>query len=261
MPSYVDLGVLAVILISALLAMVRGFTREVLAIASWAAAAVAAIYLHPMVEPYLVGYPYMDKENVRPLAAMAIIFLVTLVLVSIVTVKLSDLVLDSKIGALDRSLGFVFGAARGFLLCVIAFMFFQWLVQGDEPAMSKNARMRPVMIETGEKLIAMLPDMTFLNKLMKSRTPSGEEAPADAPADSSPAPTPPQKRTEAPAAAPTRVNAATPERRAQQGQPVPQPARQAQDNRAQENRAQENRAQENRAMDALIQRVGGQTAR
>lgn len=244
MPSYVDLGVLAVILISALLAMVRGFTREVLAIASWAAAAVAAIYLHPMVEPYLVGYPYMDKENVRPLAAMAIVFLVTLVIVSIVTVKLSDLVLDSKIGALDRSLGFVFGAARGFLLCVIAFMFFQWLVQGDEPAMSKNARMRPVMVETGEKLIAMLPDMTFLNKLMKSRTPAGEEAPADAPADAPPAPVPPQKRTEAPGLAPPRV-VATQDRKAQQNQ-------QAQDKQDK---------QDKKAMDALIQRVGGAPAR
>ena len=47
MPSYLDLGVIAIVLISALLAMVRGFTREVLAIASWGAAAVAAVYFHP----------------------------------------------------------------------------------------------------------------------------------------------------------------------------------------------------------------------
>lgn len=240
MPSYVDLGVLAVILISALLAMVRGFTREVLAIASWGAAALAALYLHKMLEPYLIGYPYMDKDNIRPLAAMGIIFLVTLILVSIITVKISDLVLDSKIGALDRSLGFIFGAARGFLLCVIAFMFFQWLVQGKEPDMSKNARMRPVLIETGEKLIAMLPDMSFLNKLMKQRAPAAsDEAPADAPdaPEPKPVPTPPpapQKRTEAPGVTPPRVGA------------VAAPAAPAGDRKA---------------MDALINRVGQQPAR
>jgi membrane protein required for colicin V production len=42
MPSYLDLGLIVIILISALLSMVRGFTREVLAIGSWAAAAAAA---------------------------------------------------------------------------------------------------------------------------------------------------------------------------------------------------------------------------
>ena len=46
----------------------------------------------------------------------AAVFFVTLIIVSLFTVRLSDAILDSKIGALDRSLGFVFGAARGFLL-------------------------------------------------------------------------------------------------------------------------------------------------
>ncbi|MGB7699881.1 MAG: CvpA family protein, partial [Methylovirgula sp.] len=62
MPSYLDLGVIAIVLISAVLAMVRGFTREVLAIASWAAAAIAAIYFHPYVLPYVK--PYISKDAV-----------------------------------------------------------------------------------------------------------------------------------------------------------------------------------------------------
>jgi membrane protein required for colicin V production len=51
MPSYLDLGVIGVILVSALLSLMRGFTREVLAIASWAAAAAAAYYFYPTVMP------------------------------------------------------------------------------------------------------------------------------------------------------------------------------------------------------------------
>ena len=51
MPSYLDLGLIVVVLISALLSMLRGFTREVLAIASWAAASVAAYMLHPLALP------------------------------------------------------------------------------------------------------------------------------------------------------------------------------------------------------------------
>src|SRR5882757_7221260 len=103
MPSYLDLGLIIVVLISALLSMVRGFTREVLAILSWAAAAVAALYFHPLVQPYLK--PYIQKEAIQLAAAAAIVFFVTLIVVTIITVKISDLILDSKIGALDRSLG------------------------------------------------------------------------------------------------------------------------------------------------------------
>ena len=51
MPSYLDLSVIGVVLISAVLSMIRGFTREVLAIVSWIAAIAAAYYLHPFVSP------------------------------------------------------------------------------------------------------------------------------------------------------------------------------------------------------------------
>ena len=124
MPSYLDLGLLAVIFVSALLAMLRGFTREILAIASWIAAAAAAIYFYPYLVPYLKPYSFFAKDWIAALAAGTVIFFVALILVSIITVNLSDAVLDSKVGALDRTLGFLFGAARGFVLCVIAFVFF-----------------------------------------------------------------------------------------------------------------------------------------
>ena len=136
--------------------MMRGFTREVLAIASWAAAAAAAYYFYPMVMPYLT--PYIHKEVIAQAAAAAIVFFVTLIVVSLVTVRLSDAILDSKIGALDRSLGFVFGVARGFLLAVVAFAIFNWLVsEKQQPEWVKNARTRPVLTETADRIVALLP--------------------------------------------------------------------------------------------------------
>ena len=120
MPSTLDLGLIAVVLISAFLAMVRGFSREILAIFSWGAAAAAAVYFYPLVLPFLSDPSspvFIGKEAIRPYAAGAAVFFVTLILVSIITIKLSDAILDSSIGALDRSLGFLFGAFRGLLLC------------------------------------------------------------------------------------------------------------------------------------------------
>ena len=111
MPSYLDLGLIGVILVSALLAMLRGFTREVLAIVSWGAAAIAALYLHPLVMPYLK--PYISKDSVALAAAIGAVFFVTLVIVSLITVRVSDAILDSRVGALDRSIGFGFWRGQG----------------------------------------------------------------------------------------------------------------------------------------------------
>jgi membrane protein required for colicin V production len=156
MPSYLDLAVLGIVLVSALLSMMRGFTREVLAIASWAAAAAAAYYFYPLLMPYLT--PYIHKEIIAQAAAAALVFFVTLIVVSLFTVRLSDAILDSKIGALDRSLGFVFGVARGFLLAVVAFAIFNWLVsEKQQPEWVKNARTRPVLTETANRIVTLLP--------------------------------------------------------------------------------------------------------
>jgi membrane protein required for colicin V production len=205
--ALLDLIVLGVVLLSALLAAVRGFTREVLAIASWIAAAVAALVLHPHLLPYVKTH--IANPTIALVVTIAAIFLVTLVVVSFITVQLSDFVLDSRIGAVDRSLGFLFGAARGFLICVVGFIFFNWLVKPDmQPDWVVQARTRPLLQSTGDKLVAMLPDDPESTILQKFRHPSGDgstEAPADTdtapqqtqpPADATPAP---QRRTQGPA--------------------------------------------------------------
>jgi membrane protein required for colicin V production len=185
MPPWLDLGLIAVVLISGFLAMLRGFTREVLAIASWGAAAAAAFYFHPLIVPYIKTYVKAGlNENVTKGLAAAAVFLVTLIAVSVITVKVSDLILDSKVGPLDRSLGFVFGLVRGLLLCVIAFVFFNWLVPVQtQPEWVKTARMRPILQATGDQLMAVLPmpdDLeVFFNKLKKPKpaSPSEEAVP------------------------------------------------------------------------------------
>ena len=187
MPSYLDLAVLAIVFVSALLSMLRGFSREVMAIASWAAAAAAAYYFHPVVTPYLT--PYIHKEVIAQAAAAAIVFFVTLIVVSLFTVRLSDAILDSKIGALDRTLGFVFGVARGFLLAVVAFAIFNWLVsEKQQPEWVKTAKMRLILTATADKIVALLPEdaAATIDAWIKSRgnaTPANEE-----PVDGSSAP-------------------------------------------------------------------------
>jgi len=197
MPSYLDLAVITIVLVSGMLALLRGFTREVLAILSWVAAAAAAYYLHPMALPYVK--PYISKDELALGASVAVVFFIALVLVSLITVKLSDVILDSKIGALDRSLGFVFGALRGALLAVVAFVFYGWLVpDANQPEWVRNARAKPLLQAGGDKLREFLPDDVEINSIVakikakKSGAQPAEETPpaeavpekAEAPAES-----------------------------------------------------------------------------
>ena len=61
-------------------------------------------------------------------AVVAGVFLVTLLVVSILTVRISDMVLDSRDRRARPHAGFLFGLARGLIIVVVAFMFFTWLV-------------------------------------------------------------------------------------------------------------------------------------
>jgi membrane protein required for colicin V production len=174
--------------LSAILAMVRGFTREVLAIASWIAAAAATLLLFPQAQELARKYIPLNPPIISDAIGAATVFLVTLIIVSFITMKISDLVLDSRVGPLDRSLGFVFGAARGLLLAVIAFLFFNWLVPATaQPEWVRDAKSRDLLQDAGQELLAMLPDdpeSTILQRLKRGAPPADAdtaETPADTP--------------------------------------------------------------------------------
>jgi membrane protein required for colicin V production len=219
--AILDIIVIGIVILSGLLAAVRGFTREVLAIASWVAAAAAAYAFHPAVLPYVK--PYISNDNFALAASIGAVFLGVLIIVSLFTVKISDLILDSKIGALDRTLGFLFGAVRGFLIAVIAFMFFDKLV-GDkqQPEWIKQAKTRPFLKETGDQLLALLPsDPEFLKKFQPSDLGlPGMPAPIAVPpagAPANPAPAPQAPANPAPAAPAANPPAVTPNQAPPQG--------------------------------------------
>lgn len=149
--------VIAVMLFSAVLAMVRGFSREVLSVLSWVVAAGAAYFLYPYLVPY--ASHYTQSKPIAMIGSAAVIFIVVLIVVSFVTMKIADFIIDSRIGALDRTFGFIFGAARGLLLIVVAMMFFNWLVApSQQPSWVSQAKSKPLIDSLGTKLVNMLPE-------------------------------------------------------------------------------------------------------
>ena len=151
---------IGLMLVSGVLAMIRGFSRELLSIGSWIAAAVAAFFFYPKLDPIVAPCTAQvtSSKTVADIAAAGIIFGITLLVVSLITMRVADFIVDSRVGALDRTLGFVFGAVRGALLLVVALLFYNWLVPDNQPAWVANAKSKPVLESIGESIVSLLPD-------------------------------------------------------------------------------------------------------
>jgi membrane protein required for colicin V production len=181
--TLLDIILLTVMLVSGLLAMIRGFMREVLSIAAWALAAIATIYAYSRLLP--TAKQYFNNDFVAAAAVIGGVFIVTLIVVSVITVRVSDVILDSRVGALDRTLGFLFGLGRGLLIVVVAFLFFDWLVPTrSQPEWVRSAKSKVVLQSTGDWLREQLPEdpeSTILKRFKKR--PGDEQEPQDTPPD------------------------------------------------------------------------------
>ena len=179
--TLLDIVLIVVMLVSGLLAMVRGFMREVLSITAWLLAAAATLYSYAKLLP--LAKQYFNNDIVAAVAVVGGVFLVTLLVVSVLTIRISDMVLDSRVGALDRTLGFLFGLARGLVIVVVAFQFFTWLVPDrSQPEWVRSAKSRVVLAGTGQWLMSMLPDDPESTILKRFKKPLPEDAePAEAP--------------------------------------------------------------------------------
>jgi membrane protein required for colicin V production len=179
--TFLDLILLVVMLISAMLAMIRGFMREILSIGAWAIAAIATVYSYAKLLP--LAKQYFNNDIVAAAAVVGGVFLGTLLIVSVLTVRISDMILDSRVGALDRTLGFLFGLGRGLIIVVVAFLFFDWLVPAkSQPTWVQSAKSKVVLQSTGDWLKAMLPDDPESTILKRLKRPKGDETDApDAP--------------------------------------------------------------------------------
>jgi membrane protein required for colicin V production len=176
--TLLDIILLLVMLISGLLAMIRGFMREILSIGAWGIAALVTLYSYSRALPIVQGY--ISSNMVATIVTVGAIFLITLLIVSIITVRISDMILDSRVGALDRTLGFLFGLGRGLIIVVVAFLFFAWLVpERSQPEWVRGAKSKVVLQSTGKWLTDMLPDDpegTILKRL-KRQKPEDQEPP------------------------------------------------------------------------------------
>ena len=173
--TWVDLVVLAVLAVSALVAFLRGLVREVLGLAAWVGAIFAGVWALPRVRPQLQQWfgttPWVDP------VAFGVVFVIALIVLMLISRWISALVRASPVGGLDRTLGLVFGLARGAAVLVLAYIIAGMVIQVDRwPDAVLQARTLPLVYQGASWTVQQLPTD---HRPQLYAPPAGREATAD----------------------------------------------------------------------------------
>jgi membrane protein required for colicin V production len=120
--NWIDIVIAAVVLVSALIGFLRGFAKEALSLIVWAAAFMIGFKFYVPLSHNFASH--ITNEVLRLAIAFIILFGVVLVLGSILTHLITNLITKSGINGPDRALGMIFGLARGILLIAVMLLLF-----------------------------------------------------------------------------------------------------------------------------------------
>lgn len=175
----VDLGVIAVVVLSAIFAFARGFVREALSIVAWIGAAAITFYGFDRVDAMI------DSRVHTPLLSHAIalvgLFVGSLIVLTILTGYVARLVRVAALSPIDRTLGFIFGLARGAFLICLAYLLLNFALPkaDDRPDWIRQAKSFQFLQQYDKELQRFVPEQlrarttNAADELLRSLDPKG----------------------------------------------------------------------------------------
>lgn len=151
-----DIVIVLVIVVSGLLALYRGFFTEALAVAGWIGATVVTLTMFTSLQPY--------TRQVIPITIAAdvvtgiVLFLVSLLVISIITHSLANIVRGKTVSWFDRVLGLLFGLLRGIVLLAFLYLLVIQIFPPDEhPAWVRQSQTLPLVRTTSDWMLKLVP--------------------------------------------------------------------------------------------------------
>ena len=154
-----DIAVIAVVILSGLLALMRGFVAEVFSIVAWVGALAVGIYGYKPATPYVEELTGIDGP-LGELIAGGVLFIIALIVFMILARLASGALQMVGLGAVDRSLGFLFGLVRGAVLVCVAYLLVLWAEPNpqDHPTWVTEARTLPLVVSGADMLVTLVPE-------------------------------------------------------------------------------------------------------
>jgi membrane protein required for colicin V production len=137
---WIDYAILAVIGISALISLVRGFVKEAVSLIVWISAFFVASTFYLNLSTLLTN---ISDQLLRNAASIAILFISTLILGALVNYVIGQLVSKTGLSGTDRVLGIVFGALRGVLIIAAVLFFMDAFTPASLSSWWQNSQLVP----------------------------------------------------------------------------------------------------------------------
>lgn len=139
--NWADWAICAIIALSALISLQRGFVKEALSLAVWFAAIVVSMLFHQNLQVLLADF--IQISSLRQIAAFAILFFITLIVGSMVNHLIAAIVKATGLSGTDRLLGTVFGVLRGAMLVLVILILMPAIVSIEQDDWYKQSIVIP----------------------------------------------------------------------------------------------------------------------
>ena len=151
---WVDYAILAIVGVSGVFSLLRGFVKEALSLTGWIAAFWIAIAYSGRVASWLEGY--VTVPSVRVAIGFAALFVLVLLACGIVLRMAGVLVAKTGMSGTDRTLGIVFGVLRGVVIAGLLVLLAGLTPLPRDPWWSESSFL-PHFVDFAHEVLAYLP--------------------------------------------------------------------------------------------------------
>ena len=163
--THFDMVIIAIIAISTVIALYRGFSKSFLSIVGWIISAIVAIKCYHLFSPLFLNH--VDSKQMADAAGFTAVFVVVAIIITIINAALISLLANFCGGFLDRSFGLLFGFVRGCILVSVLFycmiLVMPSLIQKNETNEEYQQKL-PTWIKNSKSLILLHRGAFFVGK-------------------------------------------------------------------------------------------------